>query len=75
MAPFEAFRSPLYWTDVGEDQIIGPDIVHETTEKIWLVQERLKATQNQQKSYADANRRELEFQEGDWDFLKVSPTK
>lgn len=44
MAPFEAFRSPSYWTNVGEDQIIGPDIVHETIEKIRLVQKRLKAT-------------------------------
>ncbi|XP_057464990.1 uncharacterized protein LOC130754761 [Actinidia eriantha] len=80
MAPFEALygrkcRSPSCWTEVGEAEIIGPDIVLETTEKIKMIQDRLKVAQDRQKSYADANRRELEFQEGDWVFLKVSPMK
>ncbi|GJR48652.1 putative reverse transcriptase domain-containing protein [Tanacetum coccineum] len=38
-APFEALygqkcRSPVIWTEVGESQLIGPEIVQETTEKI-----------------------------------------
>ena len=80
MAPFEALygrkcRSPSCWTEVGEAEITGPDIVLETTEKIKMIQDRLKVAQDRQKSYADTNRRELEFQEGDWVFLKVSPMK
>ena len=80
MAPFEALygrkcRSPSCWTEVGEEKITGPDIMLETTEKIKMIQDRLKVSQDRQKSYADANRRELEFQEGDWVFLKVSPMK
>ena len=80
MAPFEALygrkcRSPSCWTEVGETEITGPDIVLETTEKIKLIQDRLKVAQDRQKSYADANRRELDFQEGDWVFLKISPMK
>ncbi|XP_004297864.1 PREDICTED: uncharacterized protein LOC101310312 [Fragaria vesca subsp. vesca] len=37
--------------------------------------DRLKAAQSRQKSYADNRRRDLEFQVGDWVFLKLSPWK
>ncbi|GFS38841.1 hypothetical protein Acr_00g0059760 [Actinidia rufa] len=37
--------------------------------------ERLQTAQSRQKSYADIRRRELEFEEGDHVFLKVSPSK
>ncbi|GKC21488.1 putative reverse transcriptase domain-containing protein, partial [Tanacetum coccineum] len=38
-APFEALysrkcRSPVCWAEVGDAQLTGPEIVHETTEKI-----------------------------------------
>ena len=58
-----------------ERQITGLDIVMKTTEKIKVIQDHLKIAQDQQKSYADANKRELDFQEGDWLFLKISPMK
>ncbi|GJY31393.1 putative reverse transcriptase domain-containing protein [Tanacetum coccineum] len=40
-APFEALygrkcRSPVCWTEVGEAQILGPELIQETTEKIVL---------------------------------------
>nr|KYP32280.1 hypothetical protein KK1_047073 [Cajanus cajan] len=38
------------------------------------IQERLRATQSRQKSYADRRRRPLEFEEGEHVFLKVTPT-
>ncbi|GJT48616.1 putative reverse transcriptase domain-containing protein [Tanacetum coccineum] len=46
-APFEALygrkcRSPVIWTEVGESQLIGPEIVQETTEKIIQIKKRLK---------------------------------
>ena len=44
-------------------------------EKVQLIRERLKTTQSGQKIYADARRRELEFQVDDWVFRKVSPMK
>ena len=56
-------------------ELTGPEIVQETMEKIKLIQERLKIEQDRQKSYADSKRREIEFQEGDKVFLKVSPMK
>ncbi|KAL6176956.1 hypothetical protein ACLB2K_053588 [Fragaria x ananassa] len=44
-------------------------------EKIKVVRDRLKAAQSRQKSYADVRRKDLEFQVGDWVFLKLSPWK
>ncbi|KAJ9541688.1 hypothetical protein OSB04_028194 [Centaurea solstitialis] len=61
-------RSPLNWLEVGEGQLIRPDIVQETTDKIKMIQERLKAARDRQKSYADNRRKPLEFQKG-----KLSP--
>ncbi|KAD3336759.1 hypothetical protein E3N88_32278 [Mikania micrantha] len=79
-APFEALygrkcRSPICWSEVGESQIIGPEFIQETTDKIALIQERIKAARDRQKSYADNRRRPLEFQAGDRVMLKVSPWK
>ncbi|GJV92662.1 putative reverse transcriptase domain-containing protein [Tanacetum coccineum] len=61
-APFEALygrkcRSPVIWTEVGESQLIGPEIVQETTEKIVQIKERLKMARSRQKSYADKRRK------------------
>ncbi|GJZ95668.1 putative reverse transcriptase domain-containing protein [Tanacetum coccineum] len=66
---------PLIWTEVGESQLIGPEIVQETTEKIVQIKERLKTARSRQKSYADKRRKPLEFQVGDRVLLKVSPWK
>ncbi|KAI3802804.1 hypothetical protein L1987_30947 [Smallanthus sonchifolius] len=79
-APFEALygrkcRSPLCWTEVGDSQLTGPEIIHETTEKIVQIRDRLKAARDRQKSYADVRRKPLEFQVGDKVLLKVSPWK
>ncbi|GKA82179.1 reverse transcriptase domain-containing protein [Tanacetum coccineum] len=78
--PFEALygrkcRSLMIWTEVGESQLIGPEIVQETTEKIIQIKERLKMARSSQKSYADKRRKPLEFKVGDRVLLKVSPCK
>ncbi|GJY83802.1 hypothetical protein Tco_0497178 [Tanacetum coccineum] len=61
--------------DVGEGQLIGPELVQETTEKISQIEDRLKAARDRQKSYADKKRKPLEFSVGDYVLLKVSPWK
>ncbi|GKC34868.1 putative reverse transcriptase domain-containing protein [Tanacetum coccineum] len=61
--------------EVGEGQLIGPELVKETTEKISQIKDRLKAAQDSQKSYADKRRKPLEFSVGDYVLLKVSPWK
>ncbi|GKB53517.1 putative reverse transcriptase domain-containing protein [Tanacetum coccineum] len=79
-APFEALygrkcRSPIMWAEVGEGQLIGPELVQETTEKISQIKDRLKAARDRQKSYADKRRKPLEFSVGDYVLLKVLPCK
>ncbi|GAU51606.1 hypothetical protein TSUD_414380 [Trifolium subterraneum] len=79
MAPFEALygrrcRTPLCWYESGETVVLGPDIVQETTEKIRMIQEKMKASQSRQKSYHDKKRKDVEFQEGDHVFLRVTST-
>ncbi|GJV76743.1 putative reverse transcriptase domain-containing protein [Tanacetum coccineum] len=47
----------------------------ETTDKVVLIKEKLKAARDCQKSYADNTRKPLEFEVGDRVMLKVSPWK
>jgi len=80
MAPFQALygrkcRSPLAWAEVGESQLIGPEIVVETTDVIAKVKKQLIVARDRQKSYADVRRRPLEFEIGDFVLLRVSPWK
>ncbi|GKB32349.1 putative reverse transcriptase domain-containing protein [Tanacetum coccineum] len=53
----------------------GPEIVHETTEKIIQIKKRIQAARDRQKSYADRRRKPLEFEVGDKVMLKMSPWK
>ena len=53
--------------------VLGPEIVQQTTEKVKMIQEMMKASQSRQKSYHDKRRKDLEFQEGDHVFLRVTP--
>ncbi|GJT58360.1 putative reverse transcriptase domain-containing protein [Tanacetum coccineum] len=48
-------------------------LVQETTDKVVLIKEKLKATRDHQKSYADNRRKTLEFEVRDQVLLKVSP--
>ncbi|GKF48621.1 putative reverse transcriptase domain-containing protein, partial [Tanacetum coccineum] len=66
-------RSPIMWTEIGEGQLIGPELVQETIEKISQIKDRLKDVRDHQKSYADKRRKPLEFSVGDYVLLKVSP--
>ncbi|XP_073045974.1 uncharacterized protein [Primulina eburnea] len=80
MAPYEDLygrkcRSPLYWDEVGEKAITGPELIQETVDKIAIIKERLKVAQDRQKSWADLKRRPVEFITGDKAYLKVSPMK
>ncbi|GJX97079.1 reverse transcriptase domain-containing protein [Tanacetum coccineum] len=63
------------WTEVEEAQILGPELIQETTEKIIQIKQRMQAARDQQKSYADLKRKPMEFQVGDKVMLKVSPWK
>ncbi|GJS90419.1 zinc finger BED domain-containing protein RICESLEEPER 2-like protein [Tanacetum coccineum] len=68
-------RSPICWAEVGDNQLTGPEIIHETTEKIVQIKSRIQAACDRQKSYVNVRRKPLEFQVGDKVMLKVSPWK
>ncbi|WMV41145.1 hypothetical protein MTR67_034530 [Solanum verrucosum] len=80
MAPYKALygrrcRSSIGWFEVGEARLIRPDLVHQTMEKVNVIQERLKTAQSRKISYTDVRRRDLDFEVDDWVYLNVSPMK
>nr|GEY12463.1 putative reverse transcriptase domain-containing protein [Tanacetum cinerariifolium] len=79
-ASFEALyerkcRSAVCWSEVGDAQLTGPELIRETMEMIVQIKNRLLAARSMQKSYADVRRKPLEFEVGDLVMLKVSPWK
>lgn len=80
MAPFEALygrkcRSPICWNDISETIVLGPEFVEDTVKQVRLIQEKIRAAQDRQKSYADLKRSDEEYEVGESVLLKVSPTK
>jgi hypothetical protein len=80
MAPFEALygrkcRTPLNWVEPRERRFYGIDFVDEAEKKVRIIQQNMQAAQSHQKSYADKRRRPLDFQVGDYVYLKVTPMK
>nr|GEU67135.1 putative reverse transcriptase domain-containing protein [Tanacetum cinerariifolium] len=79
-APFKALygrkcRSHVCWSEVGDSQLTGLELIRETNEKIVQIKNRLLTARSRQKSYADVRHRPLEFNTGDKVMLKVSPWK
>ena len=62
----------MHWSETGESQIFGPEILKEVEQQVQIIRENLRTSQSRQKSYADTRRRELEFEVGDFVFLMVS---
>ncbi|GJU76908.1 RNA-directed DNA polymerase [Tanacetum coccineum] len=67
VAPFQALYgrkcgSHICWAKVGDIQLTGPEIIHETKEKIIQIKSRMQAAHDRQKSYADVRQKPLEFQ-------------
>ncbi|GKA65551.1 putative reverse transcriptase domain-containing protein [Tanacetum coccineum] len=79
-APFEALydrkcHSLVCLPEVADTQLTSPKIIHETTDKIVQIKQRIQAARDRQKSYVDVRCKPLEFQVGDKVMLKVSPWK
>ena len=80
MAPYEALygrrcRYLIGWFEVGEPLLLGPDLIYKNLEKVYIIRNRLQTAYSRQKSYADHRTRDLEFEEGDKVYLKISPMK
>ncbi|GKF65860.1 putative reverse transcriptase domain-containing protein [Tanacetum coccineum] len=57
-APFEVLygrkcRPSVCWAEVGDAQLNGHEIIHETTKKIIQIKKHIQATRDRQKSHAD----------------------
>nr|GEW32908.1 putative reverse transcriptase domain-containing protein [Tanacetum cinerariifolium] len=43
-------RSPICWAEVGDRQLTGPEIIHETTEKIVQIKSRIQAARDRKRA-------------------------
>ncbi|GJX22439.1 putative reverse transcriptase domain-containing protein [Tanacetum coccineum] len=72
-------RSPCFVrTEVGEAQILGPELIQETNREYCPSQSKGSdemSARDRHKSYADLKHKMIEFQVGDKFMLKVSPWK
>jgi hypothetical protein len=80
MAAFKALygrkcRTPLYWIETDERQLVGADIIRGAEKQVQVIRENLRIAQSRQKCYADGKRRDVFFQEGNYVYLKVSPIR
>ena len=58
MVPFEALyrrlcRSPICWSEVGDKDLLGPDIIRENNDKVKVVKEKILTVQTRYKSYVE----------------------
>ena len=65
IAPYEILygrkcKPHLHWDDVGKKELLSPDLVQNPREKILLINKRLKAAQDKQKSWI-ARKGEIKF--------------
>ena len=52
MTPFEALygrhcTSPIGWFELREARLVGPNLVQDAMDKVWLIREKLLAAQKQ----------------------------
>ncbi|GJT18616.1 putative reverse transcriptase domain-containing protein [Tanacetum coccineum] len=55
------YRSHVLWAEIREIRSIGSELVQETTNKVILIKEKLKAARDCQKSYVGNMRKHLEL--------------
>ncbi|GKE15190.1 putative reverse transcriptase domain-containing protein [Tanacetum coccineum] len=77
-APFEALygqkcRSPVCWSEVGDSQLIGLEMIRETMKKIIQIKNRLLIARSRQKSYADRRSKPWNLKSGIWYYSRVGP--
>jgi hypothetical protein len=65
----------LFWSQTGESQVFGSEVLKDAEKQVQMVRESLKVAQSQQKSFADKRRRDLSFEIGNFVYLKVSPMR
>ena len=79
-APFEVLygrrcRTPLNWSEIGERQFFGPDMIQDAEEQVRIIRENLKTAQSRQKSQYDRRHKEVSYEVDEKAYLRVSPLK
>ncbi|GKA09497.1 putative reverse transcriptase domain-containing protein [Tanacetum coccineum] len=59
------YRSPVCWSEVGDSQLTGPELIRDTTVNIVQIKNHLLTTRSRQQTYADRRLKPLEFEVGD----------
>src|SRR3954462_9361666 len=80
MAPFEVLyghkcRTPLNWSETGEQTHIGLDIIQHAEDQVRVIREHLKVAQSRQKSNYDRKHKEMVYQPGEYAYLRVTPMR
>jgi hypothetical protein len=80
MTPFEALygrqcRTPLFWSQMGQSQVFGPEVLKDAERQVQMIRENLEITQSRQKSYSNKPRRDLSFEVSDFIYFKVLPMR
>ena len=60
---------------MGDHGYFGSEFIKEAREQVGIIRNHLKVAQSRQKAYVDKRRRPLEFEVGDYVYLKVSPMR
>ena len=60
---------------MGDRGYFGPNLIKGAREQVIIIQSHLSAAQSRQKAYTDKQRRPLQFEVGDYVYLKVSPMR
>jgi hypothetical protein len=80
MTPFEALygrkcRKPLNWSQTGERQFFGPNMIKEAGDQVRIIREHLKTAQSCQKSYYDHHHQDVSYEIDEKAYLRVTPLK
>lgn len=59
------FWTPLCWSKLSEKKLTWTDLMRDTKEKVWIIQNCLKVASDQQMSYADLKK----------EYIKIFPEK
>src|SRR4051812_44631011 len=80
MTPFEFLygrqcRTPLNWSETGERQFFGSDMIKEVEDQVRIVRHKLKASQSHKKNYYDRHHRQESYNLDEKAYLRVTPLK
>jgi hypothetical protein len=65
----------LNWSETGERQFFGPDMIQEVEEQVCIIRVNLKTAQSRQKNQYDCHHKEVTYEVDEKAYLWVTPLK